>query len=185
MKPIKDWENVVPSNNRAPLQPGGYVIKIQGAVDDPHKEYLKIVYDIAEGDEAGRFSGEWGLNPDNEYAHRFYRSYTEKAKGMFKQFTQAVEKSNPQYTWDWKEERLVGKRLGVVLAEEEYENNRGEVKTRLYVAGVYTADEIRKGDFKVPALKKLKNQSEFSKAVSGSSSAPEGFEPLTDDDIPF
>ena len=176
MKPISNWDDVVPTSNREALQPGGYVIKITKATDDPKKEYLKLVYDIAEGDQAKRYSDEWGLNPDNDYAHSFYRSYKEKALGMFKAFINAVEGSNAKYKWDWKEEKLVGKLVGIVLGEEEYENNRGEVKVRLYVNSVHPADEIRKGDFKVPALKKLKG-----------AAAPEveGFTPLTDADVPF
>ncbi len=176
MKPISNWDDVVPTSNREALQPGGYVIKITKATDDPKKEYLKLVYDIAEGDQAKRYSDEWGLNPDNDYAHSFYRSYKEKALGMFKAFINAVEGSNAKYKWDWKEEKLVGKLVGIVLAEEEYENNRGEVKVRLAVNSVHTADEIRKGDFKVPALKKLKG-----------AAAPEveGFTQITDADVPF
>ena len=186
MKPIKDWENVVASGNRESLPPGGYVIKITKVTDNPMKEYLKIIYDIAEGDQAGRYDDDWGRNPDNEFAHGFYRSYKDSAAGMFKAFTNAVEASNAQYIWDWKEEKLVGKRLGIVLAEEEYENNRGEVKVRLYVYSVHPADEIRQGKFKVPELKKLKSQSDFSKAVS---QAPDEdldvFKRINLDDVPF
>lgn len=181
MKPISNWDDVVPTSNREALQPGGYVIKITKATDDPKKEYLKLVYDIAEGDQAKRYSDEWGLNPDNDYAHMFYRSYKEKALGMLKAFLIAVDKTNgthfeEQAKKGLKEEQLVGKLVGIVLSEEEYENNRGEVKVRLAVASIHTADEIRKGEFKVPALKKLKG-----------AAAPEveGFTPLTDTEVPF
>ena len=48
-----------------------------------------------------------------------------------------------------------GQFVGLVLGEEEYKKNDGTVGTRLYVKDIKTVEEIRKGDFKVPALKKL------------------------------
>ena len=50
---------------------------------------------------------------------------------------------------------MKGKRIGVVLGEEEYRKEDGTVGTRLYVAAVRSVKAIQDGDFKVPALKKL------------------------------
>lgn len=178
MKPIKGYDKIQASGDFERLPAGGYVLMIQSATDDPAKEYLRITYDIAEGPEAHRYLNE---TAENDYRHQFIRSYKEKALGMFKAFTNALEASNPGYKWDWKEGALAGKLLGVVLGYEEYEANDGNVKERLRVVSCLEADRIRKGDFKVPELKKLKT-------AAGSATAspvPAGFTPMTDEDLPF
>lgn len=184
MKPIANW-NEIPAEAegmRSKLQPGGYVVKITGVTNDAKKEYLKIVYDIAEGPEAGRYSDDWGQNPEHDYAHSFFRSYKEKALGMFKGFIQTVEASNPGYTWDWHEDRLAGKLIGIVLGLEEYMSNRGEIATRLTVRSVVPVDRIRAGEYNVPDIKKYKPREEAAAPVAPISS-PDGF--VEDPDIPF
>lgn len=168
------------------LPEGGYVVKILTVKDEDKKEYLSIVYDIDEGEFKGFYSDEWGKS--HPYAHQIIKSYKETAFGMFKGFLRAIDETHgttfeAQAEKGLKEQELVGKTFGVVLGTEEYETNRGDVKTRLYAKTILPAEKIRKGEFTVPALKKLENQSAFSKAVSP---APEeGFTPLSDADIPF
>lgn len=180
MKPINNYDTVqATSGDFARPTPGGYVCEIVRAEDFPFREetgkgdYLKIEYDFTEGDLAGYHAdaykkfGYWGGD--------FYRSYKEKALGMFKHFTNCVEESNEGYEWDWNEQGLAGKKVGLVLGEEEYTGNDGAIKTRLYVKDVKNVDDIRKGDFKVPPLKKLK----------GTSTAPAPTVDATDDYLPF
>ena len=93
-------------------------------------------------------------------------------------FTNCIEQSNAGYEWDWNEKGLIGKVVGLVLGEEEYEKSDGSVGVRLYVKEVKTVQEIKDGNFKIPELKVLKNRP----------SAPvnNGFtEVATDDDLPF
>lgn len=182
MKPIKDYDKVQASGEYERLAPGGYVIRITGVEDakDEHgrlREFLRITYDIAEGPEAGRYKDE---TPENAYRHQFVRSYKETALGMFKAFTNAVQDSNPGYVWDWKEAALKGKLVGVVIGYEEYEANDGNVKERQRVAACMSAERIRKGNFKVPELKKL-----AASASAPTGSPISGFTPVSDDDIPF
>jgi len=172
MKPINNYENIQATNGDfARPTPGGYVCEIMRAEDVPFSEetgkgdYLKIEYDFTEGELAGYHAdaykkfGYWG--------GKLVRSYKEKALGMFKHFTNCVEESNEGYTWDWDEQKLVGKKIGLVLGEEEYTGNDGAIKTRLYVKDVKNVDDIRKGDFK----------------GVGTAAAPAVDE--TDDDLPF
>ena len=180
MRPIKGYGKVQASGEFERLAPGGYVIRITNVEDVPASEYLRITYDIAEGPEAGHFK-----DTDAEYvfSHQFIRSYKEKALPMLKAFTVAVDESNgtnftDQIEAGFKEQQLVGKILGVVLRDEEYENNRGEVKVGLKLHSCMSADRIRKGDYKVPELKKLDGKA----AQPG---VPEGFTPLSDVDVPF
>lgn len=175
MKPIKGYDKIQASGDFERLPAGGYVLRLQSVTDEPSKEYLRIVYDIAEGPEAGRYLNE---PAENDYRHQFIRSYKEKALGMFKAFTNALEASNPGYKWDWKEGALPGKLLGVVLGYEEYEANDGNIKERLRVVSCIDADRIRKGDFKIPELKKLTPATNPAPVIPG-------FTPVNDENVPF
>lgn len=181
MKPQKGYNNAKVSGEFERLAAGGYVIKITGVQDADDKQYLKIVYDIAEGPERGRYASE---EPENDFRHSFIRSYKEKALGMFKAFIRAVDESNgtkfdEQIEKGFAEQQLTGKLLGVVFGYEEYEANDGTVKERLRVASVMGADRIRKGEYKVPELKKLQTSTPAS-----ASPVPE-FTPFNDADVPF
>ena len=92
---------------------------------------------------------------------------------MFKAFTNAVEASNSSYKWDWNEKGLAGLLVGLVLAEEEYKKNNGDIGTRLYVLAVKSVNDIEQGNFKVPAKRLIKEEP-----------SPAGFEPL-DNELPF
>ena len=91
MKPIKNYNSVQASGDFERLPAGGYVIKITAAQDNDDKQYLRIVYDIVEGPEAGRYKNE---DAEHDYRHSFIRSYKEKALGMFKAFIKAVDEAN-------------------------------------------------------------------------------------------
>lgn len=176
MKPINNWNDVKPSGDFTLLEPGGYVLKILSATNVPDKEYLEILYDIAEGPEKGRYGGDWGK--EHPYSHRLIRSYKEKAVGMFKAFINAIEASNAGYTWAWEEKTLKGKLFGAVIGLEEYMNDFGEIKNRLAVRSIKKADDIRQGNFTVPDIKRYKPKDDVPLEAP-----PAGF---TDDpDIPF
>lgn len=156
MKPINDWENVAASDYKT-LVPGGYICVIKDVINDENKHYLHILYDIADGD----LKGYW-----DEYASRsgswrgdFYRSYKDSAAGMFKGFINAVEKSNPSFTWAWDEKALIGKLVGLVIGDEEYISTDGSVKTWPKVKNVKTVNDIKEGRFRVPETKKIEEES--------------------------
>lgn len=182
MKPINNYENVQASTGEfARPSAGGYICKIMDVEDVPMNEqgkgdYLRIEYDIADGDFKGYYKEQndrWGGN----WNASFIRSYKEKALGMLKHFTNCIEQSNAGYEWDWNEMGLIGKVVGLVLGEEEYKNNAGEIKTKLIVSQIKTVEEIKNGNFKVPAPKKLTTQPSTNDFVP--------LAPATDDDLPF
>lgn len=147
-----NW-NEVQDEIRNPA-PGGYAAKITRVEDNEDKEYLRIEWEFADGEFKGVNQevydafGFWPL--------AFICSYKQKALRFFKGFKTAVEESNRNYTFDCgNPSGLVGKYVGVVLAEEEYLNKKNELKTRLYVAEKRSGKAIREGDYKIPELKKL------------------------------
>ena len=183
MRRIENYETVQASTGEfARPSAGGYICKIMDVTDVDHNpntgkgQYLRIEYDIASGDFAGYFKKQfdkWG----GDWKANFVRSYKEENLGMLKHFTNCIEQSNAGYEWDWNEKGLIGKVVGLVLGEEEYENKSGEIKTKLIVSQIKTVEEIKNGDFKVPAPKKLTTQSSTNDFVP--------LAPATDDDLPF
>lgn len=169
-------ENVEEAKEFDRVPAGGYICKITMVEDVEEKEYLRIEYDFTEGKFAGYYrdlytnKGFWGGS--------FIKSYKEKALPFFKSFITSVEKSNSGYRFDNDEKKLVGKLVGLVLSEEEYRSNNGDVKTRLYVDQIRSVDAIRKGEYKVSALKKLpaESKTEFD---------PNEFEEISDEGMPF
>lgn len=190
-----DWSTVTarqPGDFNDPV-PGGYAAVILRVEDKEDKQYLEIQWDFPTGPYQGAnqetFSraGFWPIT--------LRSSYKDSALCFFKGFMTALEESNPGYRFDDRDvQGLVGKRMGVVLGEEEYQKRSGEIGTRLYVCQVRSLDAIRAGDFKVPDLKCLDRKRPSGKTESAYSSPQVqpngswyGFSPVNgvDGDLPF
>jgi hypothetical protein len=140
------------------LEPGPYVAKVVTMTDKPEKEYVELVYDIAEGPRAGFYSDDWGLQ--HPYAHHVFLSYKDKALGMLKGRLEAIQSSNPGFdpfaAWDaGRLDMFAGRVFGINLQEEEYERSDGETGTRLNVCQVVPAQDVRDGKVKQRAKKTL------------------------------
>lgn len=144
---------------------GGFVCEIKTVEDVPDKEYLKVGYDIAQAlsDEQKEFVGMYEKRKkerDFDYPTTVV-SYKENSLPFFKGFVTALENSNKGYKWDNDETKFIGKLIGFVIGEEEYEgkdkNGAPKVKVRTYVAERHSVDAIKGGDFQVPEFKKLTN----------------------------
>ena len=141
---------------------GGYVIGIVSVEDVPEREYLKITYDIAEGEFKNYY---YDMKQRTGYdLPVMYKSYKDKALGFFKAFLDAVAASNPGYTWNNDERTLCRKLVGCVLREEEYRNRDGEIKVSLKPEVFYPAADIRAGKFEVLDRKCL-NDARYDKYV--------------------
>ena len=169
------------TNDYVKLPAGGYVCRILKVEDVPgDKPYLRIVYDINEGDYKGYYSDDWGKN--NEWAHENRHYYTPASFGMFKGFLKAIDESNgtgyeAAAETGFDENRMAGLLIGYIIGEEEYEGNDGSIKTRLRVRSVRTVQDIRDGKYREPELKKL--------AVKEKPLEEPAFGPVKTDDLPF
>lgn len=173
--------NVQEAGDFTILTAGAYICKVTNVEDVAEKEYLRVSYDIAEGEFAGYYGDMRANHPDWTWVGSYIKSYKEKALPMFKRFCSAISKSNGSFIFDGgainsDEKTLIGKRFGVVLREEEYYNNSGEKKTRLTVYKEFPVDQI--ASQKVPELKKLKEDP---------AELPAGFMTMSGgtDEIPF
>lgn len=165
MRKIDGFENVQEATSFKRLPVDAYVCKIMNVNDVPMDaktgkgDYLKVFFDIAEGEYKGYFKKQYDADTraDKKWpnAGSFIRSYKDSALPMFKGFTNALEKSNKGYTWDYDEKKLKGKTIVLVIGDEEYLNQKGEKRTRNYVASVRSLEAYKAGDFTLPALKVL------------------------------
>ena len=135
------------------LPAGGYLAKITSATDDTAKEYLKLEFEITDGEHAGFCSETY--QRAKFWPLRSVRSYKETARTFFNGFIAAVENSNPGFTWGWDEKALVGKAVGVVVGERDYLSTSGDLKSGIEVAQIRSVQTIREGKFKVPEKKQL------------------------------
>ena len=149
---------------------GGYIATITSAVDNEDKQYLLIGLDIADGIFKGYYkdlferAGFWGLNS--------YRSYKPKARGFFKAFIEAVEKSNDGFTWQWNESDLINLTVGIIIGLEDYIGNDGKIKTRPRVTDFVPVADIKDGNFTIPEHIKIETTTAAVGVVDASEETP-------------
>ena len=180
MRTIDNWENITPSRGEGRKEiPVGYIVRITYVEDVKEKEYLRVEWDYAEGELAGAHKecyDNYGFWPAP-----MFRSYKQKAAGMFKAFIEAVGQSNQGFAWDWNEKQLVGKWVGIVTREEEYTSNSGELKTRIVVDQVLPASDIMNGNFTVRPTKRKEASNRANAVVDMTAPTNESL----DEDTPF
>ena len=188
MKKI-DMTNVQEAGEFTSLPAGPYICTVTDIQDFPKKEYLKVTYDIAQGEFANYFSDARTDHPDWLWYGAYVKSYKTKALPMFKRFCSAISKSNGKFVFDGNvinadERTLVGKKIGLMFREEEYVSNAGEIKTRLIVHSEFPIDKI--SEQKTPGKKFLKDVPTGSVGTANTTandfmSIPDGLE----EEVPF
>lgn len=153
-----NWSNITATSDDgySRIEAGPYVARITKFEDNPMREYIEVVFDIAEGKNAGF----WANDKDHDYTHHFFLSYKEKAQGMLKGRLEAIAASNPGFdpfaAWDaGRTDMFVGRFVGVNIQEEEYEASDGSLKTRMNVCQVVDAQKVRDGSIKTRDIKRL------------------------------
>ena len=164
MQAFNNWDKVTPmmdgESNRLPV--GGYVCVIKVAKETTSKSgkrMLEVRFDIAEGEFVNYYM--------DKYKNSKPKSDTEPIKwpgiyyivlegdyadARFKGFITCLEKSNPNFKWNWDEATLSGLYFGGIFGEEEFKGDRGIGKTTK-LRFVRDVDSIRVGDYQVPEPK--------------------------------
>lgn len=158
-----DWNSIEESGDGdfTPLPAGPYVVTIVDAIDHPDRENVEVIYDIAEGEHRGYYSDDFGKK--NTWSHRFYLSYrTDGGLRMTKGRLLKIQESNPGFdpfaAWDAGRVDMFRNRIvGVNLQEVEYKNSSDELKTKLEVCQVMSAQAVRDGSVKARPKKLLEN----------------------------
>ncbi len=170
------------------LEPGGKICKIlKVEVEDgkPYGSLMRIYFDIEEsviesekGFYARLYKSMKEKNSAAKWLGMYYETIREDDLRFFKGMITSIEKSNPPYKWNWDEKTLKGKCFGGVFGEEEYLDNKGEVRTSVKCMSIRSVDSILEGNFNVPEKKVLPKDEkveEYKKMV----------EDDTDEDLPF
>ena len=199
IKRPNNWNEVREFSDSQKLPVDAYVCKIRkvAILNNGHGDQLCLLLDIHEGEFAGFYDNDFKNNTNqNKNWKGVLRMWLPKddgsekdewTKSSFKGMVTAFERSNPGYQWNWDESSLVGKLIGVLFRNEEWEwEGKSGWTVRPFKA--ISVDRVRDGDFTLPADKLLKN-----KSTSGGSSIDDlakfsnvKFEEMDDDgDLPF
>lgn len=188
------------SGSYTPVALGGHICTIKRVAETKSKngaDMIVVLFDFDREDaQQGYFQAEfnastkegkkWPFNGTNWIVVNDYQDPS-KTSGKFKGFCEFVEKSNSGFKVNWGLEdwgkQFVGKRIGAVYGQEEDEYN-GEYRLRPRLKWFTTTEQARKAE--IPAIKYLKNKPQQAAAAAAPApTAPAGFQPVADDDIPF
>ena len=188
-----NWNEVQEFSDRPKLPLGAYVCKVKQAkvVDNNYGSQLAILFDITEGEYAGFFQKDYASNTAQDKKWRgLLRVWIPKDDGSendeitkrtFKGMTTSFEKSNPGYQWDWNENSLAGKTVGILFRNEEYDyQGRQGWSVRPFRA--LSVDTVRNGEYTMPKDKPLKNKSNSAPANPNPNN---GYTEVDDEELPF
>lgn len=184
IKKPNDWNNVQEYTEREKLPLDAYVCKVKRvAVQD---NLLMILFDIDDGKYKGFYTRDF---QNNQNADKKWKGILRvwlptddgsendaRTKKNLKGMITAFEKSNNGYTWNWDENTLVGKTVGVLYRNEEYDY-MGYQGWSARPFRAISVESVNERSFKLPKDKPLANKP----AVTN-----DGYEDITDDDdFPF
>lgn len=176
------------------LPKGAYVIKLLSVKEEFSKDktssYLKMAFDIAEGEYKDFYKRSFDNNTkeDKKWPNDAVIYLTVPTDNSdqwiidnFNKFMTAVEDSNKDYHWNWDESTLKNKLVGAKFYIEQSEYN-GKVYDHTKAKWFIAAQKVRDGKFG-----KLPNDKLIQSTTSNKSDSPanEGFQPVTDEEIPF
>ena len=199
----RNWNEVQEFSDRAKLPLDAYVCKVKQATVQANEygEQLCIAFDIAEGAQAGFYQRDFvANNSENRKWKGVLRVFLPKDDGTdkdeltkrtLKGLVTSFEKSNPGYKWNWDERTLVGRMIGIMFRNEEWEYN-GKTGWTVRPFRAMSADTVRSGEYTLPNDKPLKNKasSGYGESYDSFASAPSysnDFAMLDDNDaqLPF
>ena len=166
-----NWNEVREFSDRQKLPLGAYVCRVKKAAvqNNGYGDQLCILFDIAEGDFRGYYDNDYKNNTNQDKKWKgVLRVWIPKddgsekdewTKSSFKSMTKAFEFSNPGYQWNWDEASLVGKLIGVLFRNEEWDYN-GQHGWAVRPFRAISADSVRSEDFTLPKDKPLKNSTD-------------------------
>lgn len=169
IKRPNNWNEVREFSDRPKLPLGAYVCKVKQAVvqSNDYGDQLCILFDIVEGEYKDFFMGEFRTNNmENKKWKGILKQWCPKddgsekdewTKSSFKGMVTSFEKSNPGYQWNWDEASLVGKVVGILFRNEEWDFD-GKHGWAVRPFKALSVDAVRNGEFTIPNDKPLKNK---------------------------
>lgn len=173
-----NWNEVKEFSDRQKLPLGAYVCKAKRAAVQANEygEQLCILFDIVEGEFSGFFNDDYkNNNSENKKWKSVLRLFIPKddgsekdewTKSTFKGMVTAFEKSNPGFKWNWDENSLAGKLVGVLFRNEEWEYD-GKTGWAVRPFRAISVDSVRSEDFTLPKDKPLKKKNDYGYSAGG------------------
>lgn len=164
-KPEK-YDEIQVNEDYTPIELGGHKGVIMGVEEYTSpisgNKSLKVSVDTDKNDkQPGYFAEQYKADTrkDKKWSNSAIKYVSlgeeENQVKMLKGFLTAVENSNNGYTYDWNKEitQLKGKKVGLVFGLEEYQNDKGEIKTTAKITQFRSLDKV--DDIKIPKVKLL------------------------------
>lgn len=201
-----NWSEIKEFSDRPTLPPGAYVSQVQ-QVNINRTDYgdqLCILIDISEGEYKGFYAEEFKANARDDrkwkgVLRQFLPRYDGSEKDEWSQrslkgLATAFEHSNPGFVFNGDEQALVGKTVGILMRNEQWDYN-GKTGWSVRPFRAMSADKVRSGEYTIPKDKPLKTEPAASYGYAAPypasygypAAASSSFEPVTgdDDDLPF
>lgn len=160
MKPTYNGFEAKRASNFAKLPPAGaYVAEIQGVKTelsyDKSRENIVLMLEITEGEYAGQYHKVYEDQKSSFGDSVLYRGvlrltpYIEGdddwIRHRFEENLWCVEQSNPGYHWDWDENKLKGKKVGINVRNNTYTGKDGTERTTTEIAKLETISDVKAG----------------------------------------
>ena len=201
MKPINNYEKYQAFNNRPTQLPvGGYVFRISAVRyeqgQNGSSDRIVVAFDVAEGEYAGFFKKKFDADQNEDKKWKGTATvYVPKEDGSeqdtwtiqkMRTFTNALEDSNPNYKFDWDENKWKGLMIGGVFGEVYSMINGKQIKYTAFKTACSVGD-IHAGRFRIPKPQ-YKNGAKPEWTASAPQADSEGFMNISSDnleDVPF
>ena len=202
IKRPNNWNEVKEFSDRPKLPLGAYVCRVKKAAvqSTDYGDQLCVLFDICEGEFKDFFNTEFAANTMEDKKWKgVLRQWLPKddgsekdewTKSSFKGMVTSFEKSNPGYQFDWNEASLVGKLIGILFRNEEWEYG-GKTGWAVRPFRAISVDSVRSGDFTLPNDKPLKHRpNDYGFTSPAPNAYPESFSSFApidgaDNDLPF
>lgn len=186
-----NWNEVQEFSDRQKLPLGAYVCKVKQVriQDNSFGDQLCMLFDISEGEYAGYFQKDYNGNTAQDKKWRGVlrvwipnddgSEKDEITKRSFKGMVTAFEKSNPGYQWNWNENSLVGKDVGILFRNEEWDYN-GKHGWAVRPFRAISVDTVREESYTLPKDKPLSATTNVAPTNPNN-----GYVEVEDDELPF
>lgn len=207
LEPVNGFENVQAPSDFWKPPAEAYECKIFSAEMktsdyDEGTKWLEVLYDIASGPYKGYYKKLWEYDkpdPDRRWKGMIKiwwpkEDGTDKdnwTKRNLKGFTNALEGSNMDYTWDWDEAKLAGMAVGILYRNEQWQLDDGRTGWTARPYRAISIMDIRDNRYMIPKDKPLTGagggygSAAYGSAAYGAASANSFAEVQDDGELPF
>lgn len=179
---------------------GAYVCKILGVKyengQNGNSDQIVLQFDIEEGEYKGFFKSQYDANTSEDKKYKgMVRIYVPNddgskedgwTKNSFARWTDAFEKSNEGYSWDWDEKKWKGKMIGISFGETGTVIDGKEI-VYTEARSAESVENVRAGKFYQQKFK-AKNGYTGKGSANSSASSNDGFMNIPDgveEELPF